>query len=87
MTDKLDQLNKRIQTYKKKTAKKTYSKNDFKRNAFNTALEITAAVAVGLLLGFYMDKLFNFKFAFKMICLLLAFVASMVNIYRTIDRR
>jgi F0F1-type ATP synthase assembly protein I len=85
--DKLDQLNQRIQSYKKKNAKKTYARSDFKRNAFSTAMEIIAAVAVGLLLGFYMDKLFNLKFTFKMICLLLAFVACMLNIYRTIDRR
>ena len=84
--NKLDQLNKKIQTYKEKHRGKTYKKNKLALNAFNVALEIIAAVAVGLLIGFYLDQFFDLKFFFKITCLILAFIASLINIYRTIDR-
>jgi F0F1-type ATP synthase assembly protein I len=85
--DKLEELKKKIQNYKKRHEKKTYKRNDFHLNAFNVSLEIITAVAVGLLIGFYLDKVFELKVVFKILCLLLAFIASLVNIYRTINRR
>jgi len=84
--DKIDQLNKKIQSYKKKHAGKTYKQSKFVFNSFNVALEILAAVAVGLLIGFYLDQFFGKVFFFKITCLILAFVASLVNIYRTLDK-
>ncbi|NRA73813.1 MAG: AtpZ/AtpI family protein [Rickettsiales bacterium] len=84
---KLDKLNKKIQHYKKKHAPKTYKKENFLYSSFGFALEIVAAVAVGLLVGFYLDKFFNFKFVFKISCLMLAFIASLVNIYRATSKK
>ena len=84
--DKLDQLNKKIQTYKQKRGRKTYKKAKFVFNSFNVALEIIAAVAIGLLIGFYLDQFFDLKFFFKITCLILAFVASLVNIYRAMNK-
>jgi F0F1-type ATP synthase assembly protein I len=80
--DKLEELNKKIQNYKKKHVKKSYKGNSLSMGAFNVALEIITAVAVGLLMGFYLDKFFETKIVFKIICLFLAFIASLVNIYR-----
>jgi ATP synthase protein I len=85
--DKLDQLNKRIKDYKEKHKTKDYTKKTLVMGSLNIAVEIVAAVAVGLLIGFYLDRFFGTKIVFKIVCLLLAFVASLVNIYRTIDKR
>jgi ATP synthase protein I len=85
--DKLDQLNKKIRDYKEKNKGKSYDKKALVTGSFNIAIEIVAAVAVGLLIGFYLDRFFDTKIVFKIVCLLLAFVASLVNIYRTIDKR
>ena len=82
----LDQLNNKIANYKKKHAPKTYTKNQFMYSSFSFALEIVAAVAIGFLIGFYLDKFFDFKFVFKVVCLMLAFIASIVNIYRTTSK-
>jgi F0F1-type ATP synthase assembly protein I len=85
--DKLDQLNKKIRDYKEKHKAKDYTKKTLVMGSLNIAIEIVAAVAVGLLIGFYLDRFFDTKIVFKIVCLLLAFVASLVNIYRTIDKR
>lgn len=80
--DKLEELNKKIQNYKKKQQKKSPKRSSLNLGAFNVALEIITGVAVGILIGFHLDKFFGMKVAFKIICLLLAFIASLVNIYR-----
>ena len=80
--DKLKELNKKIQNYKREQHKKLPKNNNLNLGAFNVALEIITSVAVGLLMGFHLDKFFGMKVTFKIICLLLAFIASLVNIYR-----
>jgi len=85
--DKLSKLNKKIQTYKEKHKGKELKKSKVALGSLNVSLEIIGAIFVGLLIGFYLDKFFNTGFLFKIICLILAFVASLMNIYRTIDKK
>jgi hypothetical protein len=47
--DKVDQLNKKIQDYKKKHKAKDYTKKTLVMGSLNIAIEIVAAVAVGFL--------------------------------------
>ena len=48
--DKLEELNKKIQNYKKKNPRKNYKKNKLVFNSLNVALEIVGAILVGLLI-------------------------------------
>ena len=84
--DKLEELNKKIQDYKKKNKIKRYKKKKIVIGSLNISLEIIGAAAIGVLIGFYLDKFFDLKFFFKVACLILAFIASLVNIYRTLDK-
>ena len=84
--DKLEELNKKIQYYKKKNKIKRYKKKKIIIGSLNISLEIIGAAAIGVLIGFYLDKFFDLKFFFKVACLILAFIASLVNIYRTLDK-
>jgi F0F1-type ATP synthase assembly protein I len=84
--DKLEELNKKIQDYKKKNKIKRYKKKKIIIGSLNISLEIIGAAAIGVLIGFYLDKFFDLKFFFKVACLILAFIASLVNIYRTLDK-
>jgi F0F1-type ATP synthase assembly protein I len=77
------EIKKKILKFREQNQLKRYKKSEFVGNAFTISIEIVASIAVGLLIGFYLDEAFNFKFLFKILCSMLAFVASFVNIYRT----
>lgn len=82
MKHKLDQIKKKIANCKEVNQPKRVEPLKIKHSAIGFSLEIVAAIAVGFLIGFYLDKWLNFKFLFKIACSLLAFIASFVSIYR-----
>ena len=49
--------------------------------AFNVAIELVAAMLVGVIIGFIFDNLFDSKPVFLIICIMLAIVAAFRSIW------
>lgn len=80
--DKLKRLDDRIKSFKD-SAKKTPHKSGSNTSlAFNIAVELTAGMIVGTLIGIFFDKMFDSKPAFLIICLMLSATAAFKSIWK-----
>ncbi|MFZ4761449.1 MAG: AtpZ/AtpI family protein [Alphaproteobacteria bacterium] len=83
-----DNLTDKIARAKEKLENPYGKKNAAVNNAgmaigMRMAIELLSAVAVGLVLGYFLDKWLHTKPIFMMILVLLGFVAGIFNIIRT----
>jgi|TARA_B100000902_G_scaffold288646_1_gene274818 ATP synthase protein I len=82
-----DQFKTRLEIAKKKISKKNhYSKNDNPSSigtAFKLSTELVAAVAVGTIIGFILDKTFGTKPWLILIFFFVGVVAGIMNVIRS----
>jgi len=84
MNDKLKDLQKRINKIAhKKEAKPAQTNND----SYIVATELVAGVLVGTIIGVFVDKMFDTKPIFLIICLLIGIVASFKTIWYKINKK
>ena len=82
-----DQFKTRLEIAKKKISKKNlYNKNDNPSSigtAFKLSTELVAAVAVGAIIGFILDKTFDTKPWFILIFFFVGVIAGITNVIRS----
>ena len=82
-----DQFKTRLEIAKKKILKKNlYNKNDNPSSigtAFKLSTELVAAVAVGAIIGFILDKTFDTKPWFILIFFFVGVIAGITNVIRS----
>ena len=82
-----DHFKTRLEIAKKKVSKKNlYNKNDNPSSigtAFKLSTELVAAVAVGAIIGFILDKTFDTKPWFILIFFFVGVVAGITNVIRS----
>ena len=82
-----DQFKTRLEIAKEKLSKKNlYNKNDNSSSigtAFKLSTELVAAVAVGAIIGFILDKTFDTKPWFILIFFFVGVVAGISNVIRS----
>ena len=82
-----DQFKTRMEIAKKKVSKKNlYNKNDNPSSigvAFKLSTELVAAVAVGTIIGFILDRTFGTKPWFILIFFFVGVVAGIINVFRS----
>jgi|TARA_B100000795_G_C22419537_1_gene293968 ATP synthase protein I len=54
--------------------------------AYRISSELIAAVIVAVLIGLFLDKVFDTKPIFLIVLIILGFLAGLLNIYRLISR-
>ncbi len=86
MDAKLEVLRNKIANFKLQHRPKKYKGSVLFGSSLTVALEVVVSVAIGFLMGFYLDKACNFKFTFKVAGCILGGLASLVSIYRTLSR-
>ena len=89
MSDKIDKLQKLEEKVEKALSekKKTTYKSDSNGNpAIKILSELISGIAVGVILGYFLDKYFNTKPFLLILCILLGFAGAMLNIYRDLTK-
>ncbi len=84
----IKELDKRIRDFKSEQVKKEHkSQNspwrDSMAGAFRIGTEFVAAVAVGICLGYTLDKIFGTKVVFLLVFSVFGCMAGMLNVYRS----
>ena len=82
-----DQFKTRLEIAKKKILKKNHHNKDDNPSsigaAFKLSTELVAAVAVGTIIGFILDKTFGTKPWFILIFFFVGVVAGIINVFRS----
>lgn len=76
---KLENIKKRIKEFK--TIEFANLKSKQQINAFNIAVDLVSGTMVGVFIGIIMDKLFNSKPLFLILCMIIGIIAGL-NIIR-----
>ncbi len=58
----------------------------YKLTSFFVCVEIIACILTGILVGAVLDYWFSTKWVFKIICMVLSFLANMIVLYRIMSR-
>ena len=83
----LDHLKARLEHFKKDKKTPTQQRvKHYKLTSFFVCVEIVACVLTGLFVGAVFDYWFSTKWTFKIICMLLSFLANMIVLYRIMIR-
>jgi ATP synthase protein I len=80
--DQLETLNKKLSEYEKKHNKETPNAQKPREGALFIAAELIAGVAIGTLIGFYLDQFLHTKVLFLLIFVILGLISSLYNIYK-----
>jgi len=80
--DPLETLDKKLSDYEKKHNKAAPNTQEPKEGALFIAAELIAGVAVGTLIGYYLDQLLHTKVLFLLIFVILGLISSLYNIYK-----
>ena len=82
--EKLNNLKQKISEHKRKQESKAVETKNKNFSAITVSSEIIGAVIFGFIIGNFFDTLFNTRFIFKLLMLLLAMMASFYTIYKSI---
>ena len=81
----IDHLKKRIEKYKNAHLVPQEKRvSYYKITASVICMEIVSAVITGILIGHMLDLFLNTRYIFKVVCLLFAFVACFVVLYKLV---
>lgn len=77
--DKIQSLQKKIDDLEDKKLQVKSINNTNK--AFNIAIELVAAMIVGVIMGLFLDKMFDSRPIFLIICMIFAMIAALKSIW------
>lgn len=80
--DEIEKLKQKIDKATKHLQSRAQPQNDKLNKSSTIAIELVAGGVVGTAIGLFLDKIFDFKPLFLIICLMLGIIASFRNIWR-----
>lgn len=86
MPNKLDELQQKISDYKLKNSAPVYN-TEYSSSPAKICIEIISSVIVGIIIGGFLDYLFNTKLLFLFICIILSTGAGFYSIYKSTQMR
>lgn len=84
--DKAQKLEEKLQKALKEKSQITYKSESNSNTAIKILSELISGIAVGVILGYFLDKYFNTLPFLLILCTLLGFAGAMLNIYRDLTK-
>lgn len=84
--DRLKSLEEKVNKALNEKTKNSENSNTKDNPAIKILSELISGIAVGVILGYFLDKYFNTKPFLLILCILLGFSGAMLNIYRDVTK-